>query len=114
MEFDNPSYLWLILIIAPVVLLFLNSVRLFRKFAGAMPQEFFTYSSFPSWIRRGLCHGTYVSLLTFLVLGLAEPYIMVNAKDKEYKDIRLIFVLDVSRSMVYAEDIPPNRLAAMK
>jgi Ca-activated chloride channel family protein len=39
---------------------------------------------------------------------------MVNAKDKEYKDIRLIFVLDVSRSMIYAEDIPPNRLTAMK
>jgi hypothetical protein len=47
-------------------------------------------------------------------LGLAEPYVMVNAKDKEYKDIRLIFVLDVSRSMVYAEDVHPNRLAAMK
>jgi hypothetical protein len=79
-----------------------------------MPEEFFTYSSFPSLIRRGLCYGIYIILLACLIVGLAEPYVMVDAKDKEYKDIRLIFVLDVSRSMIYAEDIPPNRLTAMK
>lgn len=114
MQFDNPGYLWLLLAIVPVSLLFLNSVRLFRKFEAGMPEEFFTYSSFPSLIRRGMCYGVYIVLLSCLIVGLAEPYVMVDAKDKEYKDIRLIFVLDVSRSMVYAEDISPNRLSAMK
>lgn len=114
MQFDNPSYLWLLLVIIPISLLFFNSIRLFRKFERSMAEEFFAYSSFPSWFRRSICCCAYLTLLTILILGLAEPYVMVDAKDKEYKDIRLIFVLDVSRSMVYAEDVAPNRMEAMK
>jgi Ca-activated chloride channel family protein len=52
--------------------------------------------------------------LVSAVVGLAEPSVMVEAKDKEYSNIRIIFLVDVSRSMVYAEDVPPNRLEATK
>lgn len=114
MQYDSPVYLWLLLVIVPIVFLFMNTIRMFKKFNSKLAQEFLAYSKFPSWTRRGICHVGYVVMLAFLILGLSEPYIMVNGKDKEYKDIRLLFVLDVSRSMVFAEDIKPNRLEAMK
>jgi hypothetical protein len=114
MLFDNPVYLWLLLISAPIAILLLNTIRLFMRFHNKIAEEFFAYSKFPSYLRRGISHGGYIAALIFLIVGLAEPYIMVNVRDKEYKDMRLLFVLDVSRSMVYAEDVLPNRMEAMK
>lgn len=114
MGFDAISNLWWLLLIVPVVLLLLNTMRLFKGFHGKISEEFFAYSKFPSWTRRIFCNFVYIVSIVLLVVGLAEPYVMVNAKDKEYKDMRLLFVLDVSRSMVYAEDVLPNRMSAMR
>jgi len=51
---------------------------------------------------------------TSIIIGLAKPYYLVAVLEKEYLNIRLVFMLDVSLSMRFAEDVKPNRLAASK
>ena len=109
MKFENPNYFWLCLLIIPIVVVFARCVLLFNKFTYSN-----AYSNIPSWKRRYLSYFLQVLSLLVLILGLTDPYILHKTKQKEYKDIRLIFVVDVSRSMVYAEDILPNRLASTK
>src|SRR5581483_3749480 len=72
------------------------------------------FSNIPGWTRRYVACFLYMLALVSTVVGLAESSIMVEAKDKEYSNIRIIFLVDVSRSMVYAEDVPPNRLEATR
>lgn len=112
--FDNPIFLWGLLLLIPLSFIISKAVRSFSKFEAGHLKEFLAYSRLPRWNRRILCYLLYGIAVTSTILGLAEPYILEDIKDKQYQNIRLIFVVDVSRSMVYAEDISPNRLEAVK
>lgn len=109
--FDSPNCLWGLFALIPIIALFVNAIRKFRNFNQV---KFLAYSSVPSWPRRIFSYSLYTIAITSAVLGLSDPYIMANFKDRTYENIRLIFVVDVSRSMVYAEDVKPNRLEATK
>lgn len=115
MHFDRPQAFWFFVTLLPICIIFALTVHSFHRFnQGKNLKELFAYSHIPTWRRRIFVYAAYIVALSSCFLGLTNPYIYVEAKDKEYNNIRLIFLVDVSRSMVYAEDISPNRLDATK
>lgn len=115
MHFDNLIAFWLFVLLLPVLGSLAWAVRSFMKL-GRVPdfKDFLAYSKVPTVRRRAIVYAAYLVGIVACMLAFTEPYIFVSAKDKEYSNIRIIFVTDVSRSMVYAEDVPPNRLEAMR
>ena len=115
MHFDNPIAFWLFILLLPVLGSLAWAVRSFMKL-GRIPdfKDFLAYSKVPTVYRRVIVYGAYFAAFVLCMLAFTEPYIFVSTKDKEYSNIRIIFVTDVSRSMAYAEDVPPSRLEAMR
>lgn len=114
MQFEQPAYMWLALILLPFVFLAVRAVRLFKNFEGTAFCRKFAFSNTPTWPKRYAVYSMYLFGLLAIICALAEPYIHLPTADKQYGNIRLLFVVDVSKSMVYAEDIKPNRLLAVK
>lgn len=115
MHFDNPFAFWLFILLVPAFISLGWAVRSFLKM-GKVPhmQDFLAFSRIPTWRRRTFAYAGYLFAIIATMLALSDPYVHVEAKDKEYSNIRIIFVVDVSRSMIYAEDVPPNRLVAAR
>lgn len=114
--FREPKYLWFIL---PLVVcwggvLFLkytNTEKVYKDpwinmhLSGSKIPSFFSYIWF--WFVSSLA-------MSLLVVVLAIPEQRISEKEPVYGKMRITFILDTSLSMKYAEDIPPNRLAAAK
>lgn len=113
MYFDSPHSFWLFLLILPLLAALGWAIRSLLKFDGHV-KEFFAYSNIPTWGRRIFVYSACLLAISASILALTDPYVYVTGKDKEYTNIRIIFVVDVSRSMVFAEDVPPNRLEATR
>jgi Mg-chelatase subunit ChlD len=113
MHFDRPLAFLLFVLILPLLASVAWAAYSFLKF-DKVDKDFLAYSSIPTWRRRICVYAGYLLAISLAMLALTDPYIYVEAKDKEYSNIRIIFVVDVSRSMVYAEDVPPNRLEATR
>jgi len=109
---------WVLLLLFAVPILFLLFIRswnLFSKFRESNNfSVFLNRSTFPTTKQRLAVCLIRLSAVGLIVIGLAEPFFYVTSKDNVYHNVRLIFLIDVSRSMEYAEDIPPNRLIAAK
>lgn len=113
--FDNPMSLWLLLTMLPLAAFVLYSWRKYCVFENSQQGKIFTRTgSLPTWFSRLLIVGSLFLGLILICFGLAEPYVMIKTSDVQYKNVRIIFLLDVSGSMVFAEDIKPNRLSAAK
>jgi hypothetical protein len=115
MQFEEPLFLFGLLILLPLAFLFLRAVKLFKSFESLTTySKFQVQSKIPGWHKRYSVYGLYTIAVVVIVCGLAAPYLYLPAKYKQHSNIRLLFVVDVSRSMVYAEDVSPNRLFAVK
>lgn len=115
MYFERPMAFWLFVLLLPLVAVLFWAVRSLRKLDKIKHiADFLAYSKIPTWRRRSFVYAMYFIAISACMIALTNPYIYVTAKDQEYSNIRLIFVVDVSRSMVYAEDVPPNRLEATR
>jgi Ca-activated chloride channel family protein len=115
MEFERPVAFWLLLVLLPILFTMALAVRSFYKFSKiSNAKEFLAYSRVPTWRRRIFACTLYLLAISSCIVAFAEPYVYYESKDKEYSNIRILFVVDVSRSMVFAEDVPPNRLEATK
>lgn len=115
MHFDRPFAFWLFVLLLPILGSLVWAIRAFIKL-NEVPDinDFLVYSNIPTWRRRIFVYVAYFVAIAACMVAFAEPYIYVSAKDREYSEIRIIFVVDVSRSMFYAEDVPPNRLEATR
>jgi len=115
MSFDRPDFLWLLLLLPVVVLLWYWSWSYFRKFETTKQYQSFLYRSrVPTWKERLVSAALKALVLSLVVLGLAQPYTRMQTTEKKYKNVRLFFLVDVSLSMAYGEDVSPNRLVAAK
>jgi hypothetical protein len=115
MGFDNPLVLWLFILLPVAILLWYWTCRYFRRFEQSKQyQNFLYHSRVPTWKKRLLVVAMRALVLSLVVLGLSQPFIHINSLEHKYKNVRLFFLLDVSLSMAYGEDVPPNRLAAAK
>lgn len=116
MNFEH--YSWLIAIpiaLALVGALFLACAqarrRLVRKFASdrLVQQLLANYSP----LRRKLKNGLILTALALVIVALARPQWGYDWQESKSKGIDIMFVVDVSKSML-ARDIKPNRLDRSK
>lgn len=113
LEFTNPEFLWLMLII-PVLMLWFFLTRKRDSADLSMPNTAgFQKGNFWSKTKPVL----YVlRLLAFalLILALARPRnVEVSKRTKTTRGIDIVMAIDVSASML-AKDLKPNRLEALK
>ena len=115
MKFLEPDRLWLLVCLPIILLLFIRSWTSFSKFVNSPKANCFLFrSNLPNQWMRIMGGLMFVLAMASVIVGLAKPYYLVPVSKKEYLNVRIIFLLDVSLSMNFAEDVSPNRLAASK
>ena len=112
--FANPEYLWLSLVLAPLMGWY--------YFKGKQQQARLRLSSLEGFQGKTsllarfqpLMYGFRLLALTLVILALSRPQsVDVSTRTKTNKGIDIIMAIDVSSSML-AQDLKPNRLAALK
>lgn len=113
--FDNPSYLYLALII-PIVII-IN--WLYMAWRNKIQRTFSNYklldqiSPNRSNFKLNLKLILELFIILFLCIALANPKIGTELKSINREGVDIVFAIDVSKSML-AEDIAPNRLVRSK
>lgn len=114
MKFANPQYLWLLLVLVPIIAwyvwkqaradasLTVSSLRLFRSVKKGYKQ----YLVHGLFVLRCLC-------IALLILAIARPQSSNSLRRETTEGIDIMLALDVSGTML-AEDLKPNRLEAAK
>ena len=112
--FANPDYLWLLLALPPVVGWYVFT----RKKSQAVLKisslnGFRAKSSFLAQLQPALFVLRILSLV-LIVMALGRPQTMdVSTRTRTNKGIDIVMAIDISSSML-AQDLKPNRLAALK
>ena len=113
--FDNPSYLYLTLIIPIVIIInwfymaWRNKIQKFFSNNKLLDQISPNRSNFK--LNLKLVFELFVIL--FLIIALANPKIGTELKSINREGVDIVFAIDVSKSML-AEDVAPNRLTRSK
>ncbi len=115
MNWSDPQYLWLLLLLPLLIL----AVWAWNRYNRRKRAEYFSESLFsmlvpaawkPGYRLRLTAQGT---ALFLLIIALAGPQIGTEVRQVERKGVNLMVALDLSRSML-AEDVGPNRLDKAK
>lgn len=114
MKFNNPEYLWLLLILIPLILWYV-----FKQFQSDASMQISTTEPF-SKMPRSRKHYFFYALfvlralvITLLILVLARPQLSNSFQTETTEGIDIMLSLDISGTML-AEDLRPNRLEAAK
>src|SRR6056297_1365917 len=115
MTWANPEFLWLLLLLLPVIGLYV-----WRKLKNRRPTLTFSDTSkltgLPgNWRTYGVWLGPITSWLAFalIVLALARPQFKNTTVERNAEGIDIVLALDISTSMK-AEDLKPNRFEAAR
>jgi Ca-activated chloride channel homolog len=107
-DFANPKFLWLLIIIPPLVWRYLRRVRNGQgslKFASTMALEGIS----PSWtvyVRHAL-FGISILALAFAIVAMARPRKGTQSEEIVTEGVDIVIAMDASGSMA-AEDFEPN------
>jgi Ca-activated chloride channel family protein len=113
--FDNPSYLYLTLIIPIVIIInwfymaWRNKIQKFFSNNKLLDQISPNRSNFKLNLKLVL----ELFVILFLSIALANPKIGTELKSINREGVDIVFAIDVSKSML-AEDVAPNRLSRSK
>jgi Ca-activated chloride channel family protein len=107
MKILNPGAFWLLLLLLPIILQIIISYRYhwqnYIRLGGSTARE-------PLYLFRYFCLSvTFIGFFVFSVLAYADIYWGKRAVHKENSGLDIVFVLDVSNSMM-AADAEPNRM----
>lgn len=114
MTFQNPEYLWLLLLLIPMVLWYI-----FKKYqADASLQVSSTgaFSEIPKSNKHLLFHLVFVMrcvAIALIVIAISRPQLSNSVRSESTEGIDIMLSLDISGTML-AEDLTPNRLEAAK
>ena len=114
-RFEHIEYLYLLLLLLPVLVLFIVFQRWRRKSIAKFGTASLVYQLIPDFsngkhrIKFVLLSFAYI----FLILGVANPQLGTKQEKIKRSGIDVVIALDVSKSML-AEDVQPNRLARAK
>lgn len=114
-RFANPEYLWLLLVIPFIILLYISRRVSRRKKLRAFADS----QLLDSIIKDNSKYKPIIKLvlscliIACLIIALAGPQLGTKLEKVKRSGIEIMFVLDVSNSML-AEDIQPNRLERAK
>lgn len=114
LEFANPGYFWLFLLIPLLVTWYWFKHK--DQFAKMSFSSLNSFSGAPKSLRQRLIHLPFIlkmMILSLLIVALARPQTSSKREDVSVEGIDIMMALDVSSSML-AEDLKPNRLEASK
>lgn len=114
-EFQNPEFLWLLLVLLPILFWY------FIKERKSHPELLFPETEFlahqkanrGAWLRL-LSPILRIAVISLVIIGLARPRSSEeNSRSRDREGIDIVLAVDVSASML-AQDLKPNRLGATK
>ena len=113
--FDNPSYLYLALIIPIVIIINWLYMAWRKKIQRSFSNDKLLDQISPnrSNFKLNLKLILELFIILFLCIALANPKIGTELKSINREGVDIVFAIDVSKSML-AEDIAPNRLVRSK
>jgi Ca-activated chloride channel family protein len=114
MTFANPGYLFLLLLLIPVIGWYIYELR--KADASIQIGDTRVIQKQPKSLRVRLLHLPFilrVAAITLLSLALARPQLTNRWSSESTEGIDIMMVLDISGTML-AEDLKPNRLEAAK
>ena len=114
MTFANPEYLFLLLVLFPVIGWYFYELR--KSDASVQMSSTATLSKQPRSIRVWLLHVPFalrVAVIILLSVALSRPQLTNRWSSQSTEGIDIIMALDISGTML-AEDLHPNRLEAAK
>lgn len=115
MIWDNPSYLWFLLLIPALGILFWWIRRSQKEKRSRLFDERLLNSLRLNYWKRGdkIRLSLFLAAFLFFIIALAGPKIGTEIREVERSGVNLIVALDLSKSM-NAEDVPPSRLQKAK
>lgn len=115
MSWENPHFLWLLLLLIPVI-----GYQIWKFYHKKNPSLLFSDTSKlaeleGNWRSYGIWVAPILQILAFtlIVIALARPQYKNTTVERNAEGIDIVFTLDISTSMK-AEDLKPNRLEAAK
>ena len=114
MTFANPGYLFLLLLLIPIIGWYLYELH--KSDASVQLSDTSTLAAQPKSWRIWLLHVPFVlrvAVVTLLSLALARPQLTNRWSSESTEGIDIMMALDISGTML-AEDLKPNRLEAAK
>ena len=114
MTFANPGYLFLLLLLIPVIGWYIYELR--KADASIQIGDTRTLQEQPTSLRVRLLHLPFilrVAGITLLTIALARPQLTNRWSSESTEGIDIMMALDLSGTML-AEDLKPNRLEAAK
>lgn len=115
MTFANPTYLYLLLLLIPMVGWYVWKLRKSQASLQVSSSEAFDAPEAASW-RIYLRHVPFVlrvAAVTVLIIVLARPQSTNSWQNTSTEGIDIVMAMDISSSML-AQDFKPNRLEAAK
>ncbi|MDH6311820.1 Ca-activated chloride channel family protein [Parabacteroides sp. PFB2-10] len=115
MVFANPTYLYLLLLLIPLIGWYIYKLRKSQASLQVSSSEAFDLPKTASW-KVYLRHLPFVFrmvAIALLIIVLARPQSTNRWENSSTEGIDIMLALDVSTSML-AEDLKPNRLEAAK
>lgn len=114
MIFANPEYLFLLLVILPVVAWYV--IKRKKRHAAIQVSNSFAFENIGRSWRERIEHLPFIIrtlTLVLIILVLARPQSTNSWQNVTTEGIDIVLALDISSSML-AEDLKPNRLEAAK
>ena len=114
MTFANPEYLFLLLLLLPIVGWYMYELR--NSDASVQVSDTRVLAAQPKSIRIWLLHVPFVlriAVITLISIALARPQLTNKWSSQSTEGIDIMMALDISGTML-AEDLRPNRLEAAK
>jgi Ca-activated chloride channel family protein len=114
MQFASPTYLYLLLILAPLIAWYI--IRLSKTQASFRLASTNAFNSKNRGARTYLRHLPFVLRMVsiaLIIVVIARPQAVDSWEESETQGIDIVLALDVSGSML-AQDLQPNRLEAAK
>lgn len=114
MTFANPEYLFLLLLLLPIVGWYIYELR--KSDASVQVSDTRVLAAQPKSIRIWLLHVPFVlriAVITLISIALARPQLTNKWSSQSTEGIDIMMALDISGTML-AEDLHPNRLEAAK
>ena len=114
MTFANPEYLFLLLLLLPIVGWYIYELR--KADASVQVSDTRVLAAQPKSIRIWLLHVPFVlriAVITLISIALARPQLTNKWSSQSTEGLDIMMALDISGTML-AEDLRPNRLEAAK
>ncbi len=114
MSFSNPEYLWLMLILVPMILWYIYNQ--FIADASLQMSSVKSFDKMPKTIKQYLFHILFLLrmvALALLIIVIARPQTSNHFQQHTTQGIDIMLALDMSGTML-AEDLRPNRVEAAK